>query len=882
VSGGLTRRDFLKLAAITSMIVGVGGVGFETLRKSKALAEAMERSPKIEYKPGRCAMCPQTCSIMVRVTDGRAERIFGNPYGFPLNRGTICARGNMGIYRLYNPDRLLRPLARSPGSKRGEWAFEETSWTKAYNELLSILREKLNSGEARKVILPTGWATCDLYKEPFVAFVKATGFINAPNQSMGSCFLPKALGWASVIGVGAHPQIITDFDEVRYLIVAARNHAGSVAISHASRLGQNMRKFKLVVLDPRLSEEAAKADEWIPIRPGTDLAFFLAMAYVILKEKLYDEEYLRKYTNATMLVDPDTLEPLGLKDMGNGKYDFKVWDRARGGPAWSRSAIYPALEGEFEVDGKRYVTVLEALKRHLEEKGYTPKWAEKITDVPAETIERIAREFATTKPSAIDTGWHGSKTYNAFHTWRAIALLNALVGSPLSRGGILLSGDGVEATLHPSSLAAPPESDFHKALADVELTLLSDGSKTKGVLVNLGRSYYGLKRIAESDEKGWVFFVAGTNFVKTTMDGEGWLEKFLRSDKVEKIIVHDVLPQDTTLYADLILPDCVYLERSEWVRPVEYVPYEAYYAGVAAVKPIADCVTLTDLLTLLAKDLGVGKKYAQILAGLLHITDDDLVARVASLVDSIDSSILTDPSKKDYMTPRLQEIQAEQLARNYGLDASEVLEELRTKGFLVVADKEEVLEKNREILERGMLATPTGRVEIFSLMLYNLAKREKGGVFKAEWHPLIDWVPPRALKLWPKLGDDEFYVIYGKAPTMTHTHTADNPLLSVKLTRDVYKRVWIHPSRAARLGLKDGDAVEVCSVSGKCFRTRVFVTEAIRPDTAFVVPAFGHESPRLRFSPLETVPYNKLVPLEIEPVSGSAIMGDIIVKIRKA
>ncbi|MEB3817006.1 MAG: molybdopterin-dependent oxidoreductase, partial [Desulfurococcales archaeon] len=616
----------------------------------------------------------------------------------------------------------------------------------------------------------------------------------------------------------------------------------------------------------------------------TDLAFLLAMMYVILDEGLYDDEYLRKYTNAPMLVDAETLEPYEYRKLSNGKIDFAVWDEAVKGIVWSRRAVYPALEGEYQgKNGRLYIPVLEALKRHLKKKGYTPEWAESITGVPADTIRRIAREFALTKPSAIDTGWHGSKTYNAFHTWRAVALLNALVGSPLRLGGILLSGVGIEETLHPMSLAAPPTSDIYKALENAEIPLLSDGSKTKGVLFNLGRSYYGLKKLAESNEKGWVVFNVGANFVKTTLDGEDWLVNWLKSDKVEKVIFYDVMPQDTGLYSDLILADCVYLERYDIIRPVEYVPYKAFYTAVPAIdRPIANCVPFTDFISLLVKDLGRAKEFSEILAGLLGITDKGFIAEVQSLIESLDESILTDPSKKNYVVKRIQEIQAKYLARKLGMSPSKLLEEARTKGFILVADKDEVVKENRELLEKGMLATPTGKVEIFSFMLYMRAKEAKNGVIKAEWHPLIDWVPPRALKLRPRLADDEFYVIYGKAPTMTHTHTADNPMLSVKLTRDLYKRVWIHPSRAARLGLKDGDLVEVCSVTGKCYKTRVYVTEMIRPDTAFIVPAFGHESPRLRFAPLETVPYNKLVPMEIEPVSGSAIMGDIIVKIRKA
>ncbi len=875
----LSRRDFLKVAGITGVLAGVGGISYKTLKKAEKLSLEAASESQIRHVPNRCGMCPQGCSIMVRVNGDRAERIFGNPYGFVFNRGTVCARGNMGIYRLYNPDRLMYPLIRA-GGERGEWNFQQTDWQTAYNEVKNILKEKIDAGEQRKVILMGGWAACDMYKLPIVAFLMALEFPNALNQPMGTCFMPKAMGWSTVIGVGAHPQIMTDFDNVKYLIVLRRNHAGSITISHASRVGQELRNFKLVVLDPRLSEEAAKADEWIPIKPGTDLAFLLAMMYVIIREKLYDKDYLREYTNAPMLIDPDTLLPLELKDLDNGKKDFKVWDLASGTATWSRDAKLPALEGEYEIDGKTYIPVLEALKRHLESKGYTPEWASEITGVPAETIERIAREFGQTRPAAIDTGWHGTKTYNSFQTWRAVALVNALVGSPLREGGILLSHGGIAATLYPMSLAAPPTSDISQGLANHQIKL-SDGSTTEGVVFNLGRNYLPFKDIIlKSGESGWVFFVVGANPVRTMLDEDNWIEKALKSPALEKVIVYDVMPQDTTLYADIVLPDCSYLERYDCVRGVEFVPYSAYYTGVPAVKPIADCFGYMNFTALLAKDLGAGDKWAQIFGSMLGL-DEEHIAMLQDVVrNEVDHTMLTDPNKRDLFVMRLQEIQADQIASAIGQSKDEVLHTLRTKGFIVVADKDKIVDENLELLEGGKLNTPTGKVEIYSLALLVKGVQQKGEL-KPEWHPLIDWVPPRSLMMKPRLEADEFYLIYGKSPTMTHTHTADNPILSVKLTPDIFKRIWIHPSRAEQLGIKDGDLVEVCNEKGDCYKTRVYVTELIRPDTAFYVNAWGHKSPKLRFTPSETIPWNKLVPVDIEPITGSAILGDTFVKIRK-
>jgi anaerobic selenocysteine-containing dehydrogenase len=926
MSGGITRRDFLKIAGITGLMAGIGGLSYETLKKAETLSMEAASKPKIQYKPGICHMCPQGCSIMTRVVNGRLERIFGNPYGFVFNRGTVCARGNMGVYRLYNPDKLKKPLIRT-GGERGTWQFRDADRNEAFDKVINAIKpiyqemmqefqnvyqqtgDKFKAMAAAaqkdKTIWSFGWFGCDTYRPQIFALLIAMGFSNAFSQPIATCFLPKALGWSSVLGVGAHPSIMVDYDDTKLLISIRRNPFGSISVSHGSRVGQDLRKFKLIVVDPRLSEEAARADEWVPIKPGTDLALLLAMMHVIIKNNLYDEEYLREYSDATILVDPETMEPLGFEWV-NGREPskqlpyprpwsvkcFKVYDLLTNKVVCNTEAKMPALRGEYNVDGKTYVPALEALYRHLDRKGYTPEWAEKITGIPAKKIEDLAIEFATTKPAAIDTGWHGTKTYNSFQTWRAIAILNALVGSLGKKGGVIISADGLEAiksdknpagmpapAWNPLKFIGPGWSPLRQVMENIELTL-SDGSTTKGVLFNLGRTFFPLKEVIKK-EPGWVLFNVGGNLARTIVDEDNWFEQTVKSKNVSLVVNYDILPTDTSLLSDVVLNDCVYLETYDLIRPVEYVPYAGLYTAVPAVDaPIGNCVPFTVFAALFAKEFGKAKEVGATFGKLIGLPPEQQ-KKMGELFDSIDRSYLSDSKKAVEFVGKVQEIQAEGIAAKLGIPKDKLLEELRTKGFIVFKEKEEILQENIEVLEKHRLYTPTGMLEIYSIMLYFTAKELKGDITKPEWHPLIDWVPPRINKM--KLKDNEFYLIYGKAPTMTHTSTADNPILE-RITRENYKRIWIHPSRAASLGISDGDTVEVCSTLGKCYKTQVHVTERVRPDTAFMVFAYGHESPRLRFAPGpdETVPYNKVVPAEVDPVTGSAILGDIIVSIKKA
>jgi len=845
----VSRREFLKISAITGTIVLMSRFDGDILQVYASKAET--KPPylsEVNYIGSMCGMCPASCSIMVRVRDGVVERIMGNPYGYDMNRDTICARGNSGVFRLYNPDRLKKPLRRKNIGVREGWDFEAVDWDQVLTELANHFKEKIENGEILKTILVAGWFVCEFYRPVALAFMKTIGSPNAVVNTMPGCFLPKLIGWKSVIGVGSHAELMMDYDNTRYVIVTRRNVAGSVAVVFTSRFSENLGKFKLVVLDPRYSETAAKADEWVPIKPGTDLAFILGMMNVILNEKLYDEEYLKKYTNAPMLINIEEKKPFKVvKDEELGKMDYLVWDKARNKAVMHREAVDPALEGEYEVDGVKVVPVLEGLKRHVMQ--YTPEWAEKITDVPADTIRRIAIEFATTKPSGFDPGWHGSRHYNEPMFWRSLAILNALVGSIGREGGILLTGEGIESTLHPSSVAAPPESVVYQWM------------ESKGIFFNLGRTYQACNDIitgkVEYKINGkpvpgkWTIIDMGANIARTMPEGK-LVEETCKNENIDLIIAIDALPTDSNIHADYILPEGTYLERNEPILSIPYAPVIGFMARNKAIDPLYDTKPLVDILYGILDKIGLGDKFLENLASMLK----------------------ADPEKvktyyKQYGVEGIQRAQAE----SYGISYKEIKE----KGFVVVEDEKEVRDKNLELLREWKLNTPTGRIEIWGFMCQ--MAYEKSG--KEECFPLASWVEPLILK--EELSENEFYVVYGKIPTMTHTSTGDNPVLTHILTHDKYRRVWINRARAERLGIRDGDLIIIKSkMTGEEVKARAYVTEEVREDTVFITHTLGQEADVLKFKLKDTVPYNLLNKTLIEPVVGGAILEEVIVEIRKA
>jgi anaerobic selenocysteine-containing dehydrogenase len=871
----ITRRDFLKLAAAATAATATASlpvVGRDIRRRKLAVlaAEFKAKPANVRYVPSICRMCTAACSIIVRVRNGKPERILGNPKATLLNEGRICARGNMGVLRAYHPDRLLRPLIRT-GGRRGEWRFREASWDEAIRAVASKLRELRAKGETHKVILVIGQIGCATYHHHVVALAKTLGTPNIISMPLSTCVLPKAIAWGVTGLAGKHTELVPDYQRTRFFLSFARNLGGAVAVGQTVKAAKARRGYKLVVLDPRLSEWAAKADEWIPIRPGTDLAFLLAMINVIIEKGLYDADYLAKYTNAPMIIAGDSLAPVKTRKIKKniaGKtvelVDFLVYDEAAGEFRWASEAQKPALtlpEKARVYEGKRVRTVFEALRDHV--KSYTPQWASKITGVPAETIERIAVEFATTKPAAVETGWNTNRWWNSFQLYRAAAVLAALTGNLLRPGGVVLSAAGIKSVLaRAGAPVASEKSILLKLEKNLEITL-SDGTKVKGPLLPLGHAYgeppEGMKR-----EKGWVIIVIGANPARTMVGNI--FEKWAQLPTVDMVVDIGLMKDDTVAYSDVVIPECAYTERSYTITGAPFTLGKMVRAAFAAHKPPegAQCKNMMEILLdiLSAIDPSLAEKYAE------HLAEELGSAKCADRFREAVKAYLSERSW-DGFTSRVLRAQAECM----GIP----LEKLERDGVIELADESWGLEMNRRILENGWLNSPTGKIEILPLKILGLMM-ERGFPLKPEWHPFPTWVPPKWM--WKgSLAQDEFAVITGKVPTMSYTSTADNPMLTLKLSNPEMKMVWINSERAKRLGIKTGDLVEVCGASG-CFKARVWVTEAIHPDAIYIPPHYGQEI-RGRYNDVEVPAINKLGPFIAEPVAGSRIMADFVVKVRK-
>ena len=317
-------------------------------------------------------MCFWRCGVLASVAGGKVVRVEGNPE-HPQSQGRLCARGNAGTGLLYDPDRLKTPLLRI--GERGEGRFKPVSWDEALDFLAGrLVKLRDEHGPESVAFFPHGNGA-----RFFATLMRAYGTPNSAEPSFAQCRGPREVGYSLTFGQGLGSPEPVDLEEARLVVLIGSHLGENVFTSQITAFATGLaRGAKLIAVDPRFSTAASKADWWLPIRPGTDIALLLAWMNVLIAEDLYDEEYVKTYASG--------------------------FDR---------------------------------LANHVRE--FTPEWAEAITEIPAAKIRETARAMGKAKPAvAVHPGrhvtWYGDDTQRA----RAMAILTALLGSWGRKGGIFL------------------------------------------------------------------------------------------------------------------------------------------------------------------------------------------------------------------------------------------------------------------------------------------------------------------------------------------------------------------------------------------------------------------------------------------------------------
>ena len=497
--------------------------------------------------PTTCAShCGGTCILRVHVKDGVITRIETDNGEEPQLRA--CLRGRAYRQRVYAKDRLLYPLKRV--GERGEGKFERISWDEALDTVASELgRVKETYGPEALMLLVMAGDAASLHL-PFGLF-RLLGMAGGFTTGWGATsFHGGTFSSYFTYGTEYASNTRDDLLNSRLIIMWGWNPAVTICGTNTPwYLAQaKERGTKVVAVDPCYNDSAATfAQEWIPIRPGTDAAMIIAMAFVMINENIQDQKFLDAYT------------------IGFDKFKDYVLGLEDGVPK-------------------------------------TPAWAETITGAPAAIIEKLAREYATVKPAALMAGIAPGRTAFGEQYHRAASTLAAMTGNIGIHGGdaaaraweSILGGYPYEGVMLgsalpfvPNPIELPPVHSFwfHEKYPHIHYSKVADA-----ILKGKAGGY-------PADYK--LLFISNANYLNSFPN----INKIVRALKaLEFIVIEEQFMTSTAKFADIILPTTTFMERNDIALGVG-TPFYGFQNKI--IEPLGECKSHNEIAKELAARMGL-------------------------------------------------------------------------------------------------------------------------------------------------------------------------------------------------------------------------------------------------------------------------------------
>ncbi|MBI4967231.1 MAG: molybdopterin-dependent oxidoreductase [Rhodospirillales bacterium] len=843
-----------------------------------------------KWIPSVCNICYGGCSMQAHRVDGTVIKIEGNPKS-PIGGGKLCAKGLSGMMILYDPHRVNTPLRRT-NPKKGmgvDPGWKPISWDEAMAEILPKLK-KLHQEDPRQLVLQVT-TTITPASLLFFAFGWAFG---SPNMWVAGGGLHCGNGAHAAGGIThASWSVVPDFKHCNYALYfgASKGHGAGHAATPNITLAADARErgMRSVVVDPMCNPSAAKANEWVPIRVGTDAALALAMCNTLVNElDIVDREYLRDRTNAIYLVRPNGWH---ARDAQSGKP--LVWDAAA-----NQAVVYDApgaknaaLEGTYQVNGEACRPSFDMMKEHL--KKYSAEEGERISGIPAATIRRLSREFGEAarvgstivmdghtlpyRPAAAiffrGAQGHKNSMYNCF----AIDLLNHIVGAADVVGGCLgfnpvcyghpetkrpyyvprKDKDGLMATgtwMLPHVPYPPADPRQPDSIGFIELFPLSHVSPL----------------MASSDQKEWwskfnlpyrpkILLNYGANSVMSVGNKEAASEAL---KEYEFIVSFDIFLNEFSDFADIILPDACYLEIFD-PRP-NFPMIFNHPAGPGEWGwPIRQPVSPLTHERKGARDVMLDIAYKLDLGPEINMAMNSYY--------NLDGPQMLDP-KKTYTLP---EVFDHELKHKFGPERG--LEWFKEHGIITWPKKTE------EVYWRTFLDV---RIPIYHEYLMDLGERtgklcaEGGMHFDPRYYgPLPEWLPCPSHE--EKDASFDLYSFYYRDTIHVNGFTMENPWLDEIAQLDPFSyKIAINAETAKKKGLKDNDAVRLETPTGRHVEGRIKITEGIHPEGVGIAACAGHWTPHQPIAKGKGIFYNDLLEIDFEHTSPVNLNMDLCSKVR--
>lgn len=809
--GKVTRRDFL-----TTLGVAAGGTALAFAPDAAVKAFQMawgEDWVKVPTGPeswvtSLCRQCPGGCGIRVRMIGDRPTKIEGNPF-HPVNRGRLCPKGQAGLLALNDPDRIKGPLKRSLDRGAGKW--QEITWDEGVNYLVNWLKELRGKNYAHKLVLMDGDSTGldTMLLERFLRQFGSPNYINIPNG------LDYGTVDAFYLMQGIKDPIVYDMEMANYILSFETDLLQSFwspvqvmnAFGHVRR-GKNIRG-KIVQVESRYSVTAAKADAWIPIKPGTEGVLALGIANFIIKEGLYNKDFVAKHT-----------------------FGFEDWRDQSG------------------VERQGY--------KNLVLQQFSPGAVSEITGVPLESILTVAKEFATSG-HALAIGTRGD-----IYQQMAVHALNALVGNIDEPGGVLT-------VKSPPVLDLPAPEIDNAARRSLQMPPLASGSSGKFPLADNALSLFVEKVLSGQPYDVDTLLLSNCNPLYSKQQIGGLLQAM---SKIPFIVSFSPYMDETTQYADLILPDHTNLEK--WQSNVTYTFAGLPVVGIGkpVVTPLYDTKNTGDVIIKIAKGLGSS------LAKAFPWKESQ-----ETVTDCMKKVYAT--NKGDIFSPEVEkDLQRELVRRGWRGPGYKNFEEFwgaiqEKGGWWNPAYSYEEWER--------VFRTPSRKFEFYSQILKN--HLEKRGPADGELN--IPGIETKGGQIfmphWESMGHREserdypFHLKVFHPLVFAGSLHANDPFLQ-DISSFYTEQKWngwveISPVAAQKLGIKNGDGVWVESPLGK-LQFRAKLTRGAQLDVVSIPLGLGHKSLG-RWENGRGEDIGQLMVQKKDPFTGEPLMNKTKVKVYK-
>jgi len=733
--------------------------------------------PSAHAVRGFCALCTAHCATIATVTDGKVVRLEADP-DHP-NGGVFCLKGKAAPELVYHPERLNYPLKRTRPKGDPDPGWQRVSWEEALDDIaqrLSDIRERFG---ARAVALAkgTGGGTSVSDAERWLArFLNSFG---SPNWTSTThvCNWHKDTGFTYTFGVEIPTPDVTHSNA--FLLWGHNPSATSLILAH-DIVTARKHGMKIVAVDPRRVGIAAQADVLLQVRPGTDGALALAMIDVAITEKLFDESFLRQWTNGTLLVRRDNSAVLTESDLsaGGSESHYVAWDEIADAPllydstsgSYERQATRLALGGERRVvthDGREIICEPAFARLASLAAQFTPEVSTQITWVPAAKVRQAVQVLAANRPVSMFMHNGVGQHTNATQTSRAIATFYALFGDfDLPGGNVVFPKAPLNAVAGkeflPKELAlqrigrehkplGPPAKPGNCAAYDIFTAVLEDRPYPVKALLNFG-----------------------SNTILSTGDSQRAREAFRALDFA---VAAELFMTPTAELCDYVLPATSFLEMSNLSNDFKHRQQGRLHVQYrpAVVEPLAERRSDTWMVFELAKRLGLGETFWQ--GNIAAAYEHELAPTGISLTQVKASAGGITLST----APRYQKFAAEDQSGN-------------ARGF----------------------NTPDKKVAVYS---HSFAAHG--------FAPLPEYVEPMISPMSRPDIAEEYPLVLTNAKFTTYIHSQLRGLPSLRKAAP-HPSADIHPETAARYGIADKAWMIIESPRGS-IRAKAHVTDAIGP-----------------------------------------------------